>query len=154
MDEKFTLFAEYVKHFKEKFDYIKDVLPDDVQEAYNTMIQVGDIFADPSNSDQSLREAVFGKVPREKIKWAVEVINNWQTKDERKAEAREEGFSRRVQNNQVPGLQTAAGNFTDQVRGSSQDDGDRLGCPVLQDKYHPLPISNADRSVRYQEYVV
>ncbi len=95
MDEKLTLFAEYVKHFREEFDYIKDMFLGDVQEAYKIMIQVGDIIADPSNSDQGLREAVFEKVPREKIKWAVEVIDNWKTEDEQKAEAREKERERR-----------------------------------------------------------
>jgi hypothetical protein len=42
------------------------------------MIQLGDIFANSSNSDQNIREAVFDKVPREKIKLAAEVIENWQ----------------------------------------------------------------------------
>ncbi|MCP4912784.1 MAG: hypothetical protein GY909_06675 [Oligoflexia bacterium] len=95
MDEKFTLFAEYVKHFKEEFDYIKDMFSDDVQEAYKIMIQVGDIIADPSNSDQSLRKAIFEKVPREKIKWAVEVISNWKTEGEQKAEDRDKERERR-----------------------------------------------------------
>lgn len=98
MDEKLALFAEYVKHLKEEFDSIKDIFPDDVQEAYRTMIQVGDMLADPSILDQRIREAIFDKVPREKIEWAVEVLENWTTRDERKAEARKKERERRQMN--------------------------------------------------------
>jgi hypothetical protein len=71
MDEKLALLAQYVEHLKEEFNYFKDIYPDDVQEAHKIIIQVWDIIADPSNEDQSLQKALFEKVPREKIKWAI-----------------------------------------------------------------------------------
>ena len=97
-EEKLALLAQYAEHLKETFDYVKDIYPDDVQEAYKTIIQVWDIIADPSNEDQSLREALFEKVPREKIKWAIEVTKNWKTKEEQRAEAREKERERRQRN--------------------------------------------------------
>ena len=88
-EEKLALLAQYVKHLKEEFNYVKDIYPDDVQEAYKIIIQVWDIIADPSNEKQSLQEALFEKVPQEKIKWAIEVTKNWKTEEEQRAEARE-----------------------------------------------------------------
>ena len=62
-EEKLALLAQYAEYLKKTFNYIKDIYPYDVQEAYKTIIQVWDIIADPSNEDQSLREALFEKVP-------------------------------------------------------------------------------------------
>ena len=97
-EEKLALLAQYVKHLKEEFNYVKNIYPDDVQEAYKILIQVWDIIADPSNEDQSLQEALFEKIPREKIKWAVEVTKNWKTEEEQRAEAREKERERRQRN--------------------------------------------------------
>ena len=97
-EEKLALLAQYVKHLKEEFNYVKNIYPDDVQEAYKILIQVWDIIADPSNENQSLQEALFEKVPREKIKWAIEVTKNWKTEEEQRAEAREKEKERRQRN--------------------------------------------------------
>lgn len=97
-EEKRALLAQYAEHLKKTFNYVKDIYPDDVQEAYKTIIQVWDIIADPSNEDQSLQEALFEKVPREQIKWAIKVTKNWKTKDEQRAEAREKERERRQRN--------------------------------------------------------
>ena len=101
MDEYFALFREYIEVVKREFNYIRDMYPADVQEGYEIMFQVGEMIADPGNDDQTLREAIFNKIPREKIKWAVEVTSNWKSEDEQRAEAREKERQRRQRNKRM-----------------------------------------------------
>ncbi|MBF0551399.1 MAG: hypothetical protein HQK60_12790 [Deltaproteobacteria bacterium] len=98
MDKRLALLTEYVTKLQQAIDDVKDILPNDVQEAYDVIFRMLGILADPSNSDQTIQEALFDKVPREKIEWAIKVLDDWHTKDERKALAREKERSRRQRN--------------------------------------------------------
>ena len=101
MEEKLALLEEYVRQFKERLDYFRDALPPDVQEAYEVMIRVAELVADPSVLDQNIREVIFEKVPRERIQWAMGVVDNWSTRDERRAEARKRERERRQRNGKM-----------------------------------------------------
>lgn len=95
IDEKTALLAEYSRLITAQFEFIKESLPADVQEAYRIVIRLSEFLADPSLSDKTLREAVFDKIPCEKIQWALNIIENWKSEDERYEETREKERKRR-----------------------------------------------------------
>jgi len=93
MQEKLALLAEYIEYAKEHMEMIKDRLPPEVWEAYRIIIRVNEIVADPKVAHQEIREAIFEKVPQEKLLWAQEVITKWQAENEDPEE--EEGKKRK-----------------------------------------------------------
>lgn len=88
MKEWLALLAEYTKQLKKLFHTLGDAVPSEVQEAYAILFQVGEIFADPSVADQKTREVIYSKVPRDRIVWALDVLevtDNWLFEQEDKS---------------------------------------------------------------------
>ena len=82
-------FEQYIEYCKKSFNYTRDLYPEDVQEAYDILFQVGEIYADPTIPDNiTIGEALYSKISREKISWAGEIIKNAKTKKEIEAEKR------------------------------------------------------------------
>ncbi|MBF0234415.1 MAG: hypothetical protein HQK65_15450 [Desulfamplus sp.] len=99
IEEKKALFAKYMAKLKENFEYTKDFYPPDVQEAHRIVHQLGDILVDDSiPNDISVQEALFDKIPREKMQWAMETIEKWKPPEEVEAEARARERERRQMN--------------------------------------------------------
>lgn len=71
-------FRKFVAVMKEKTDHFEDYLPEDVFEAYQVMLRMGEIFADPDVADKTVREAIFAEIPRERLQWAMDVLDKWQ----------------------------------------------------------------------------
>ncbi len=63
---------------EEEFEEYIDLIPDKVREALKVFVELSEILLDESNDDKTLREAVFSKVPREKIQKAVDIFNEWE----------------------------------------------------------------------------
>ena len=53
-------------------------MPERLQEALKTILEVVRIILDESNSDKTIRDAIFSKVPREKIEKALSVLKEWE----------------------------------------------------------------------------
>ena len=85
-DEHRALWAKYVEAIKRDFEILNDEYPESVQEAYRVLIAFGELVTEPSHSKLTFEEAVFSKIPREKVKWAANILERWTTMDERRAE--------------------------------------------------------------------
>ncbi len=88
----------YTDHLKDNLEFLQDVYPPNVLEAYKITIQITEILADPNTDENKLRETIFAKVPKKKIEWARKIIDRWVTRDERKAKVRQREKDRRERN--------------------------------------------------------
>ena len=55
-----------------------DLLPESLQEALKTILEVARIILDESHPDETIGDAIFSKVPREKIEKALSIIKEWE----------------------------------------------------------------------------
>lgn len=89
-------FSKYVRIMKENFKYIKELYPEDVQEAHRIMYRMGEIISDSSIEDgATLQKVLFDEIPREKLKWALEAVENKKTIEELRVEDRQRQKERR-----------------------------------------------------------
>lgn len=95
MRRAFSVYAEFMR---QELEILGGGYPKDVQEAYKISIQVYETLADPNVEDESVRKALFAKVPKEKLEWAKDTIEWWHKRDERRAEARKRERHRRERN--------------------------------------------------------
>lgn len=63
-------------NYQEEDDFV-DIIPDKVREAIKVFVELAKIILDESNSDKTVREAVFSKIPKEKIKEASDTFKEW-----------------------------------------------------------------------------
>jgi hypothetical protein len=66
-EEMHKAFSDYLEILKEDFKHFRDEYPDDVRQAYEFAIKAYEVVADPDVGDRNLREAIFAKVPLEKL---------------------------------------------------------------------------------------
>lgn len=91
-------FSTHADFMKKELEILGDTYPVDVQDAFKIMIQVFETLADPRLEDQKFRKVMFTKVPKERLKWAKKVLDQWRTRDERRAAARKQENKRRERN--------------------------------------------------------
>ena len=72
--------VEYLDQYRRYLDGEEgvDILPERIREALKTLSEVARILLDESHPDETIREAIFSKVPREKIEEAVSILKEWQ----------------------------------------------------------------------------
>ncbi len=83
------------KHSRKELESFKSSYPEDVQEAWRIMIQVGEVLANPSLAKQTIEEALRDEIPQDRVRWAVDTFERWESRDERKAAARQKERERR-----------------------------------------------------------
>ena len=97
--EFYTLWARYIESFKGMYEIWSDDYPEVVREAYGIMIAFGERIGNPSNEKKTLHEALFSKIPREKVKWAIRIYERWNRMDEKRAAVKQKEQKRREENN-------------------------------------------------------
>ena len=72
--------VEYLDQYRRYLDGEEgvDLLPERLQEALKTLLEVARILLDESHPDETIRDAIFSKVPREKIEKALSIIKEWE----------------------------------------------------------------------------
>lgn len=98
-EDMLKAFANYAEGLKDELEFLGDSYPANVQKAYKIYIQFFETLADTTIDDKtSCGEALFASLPKEKIQWALKIINKWQNRKIQRVGDRNREKARRERN--------------------------------------------------------